>query len=338
MYKANMFQYEQSTELDAEELLKNYLYLDKELFKKRKDDSIEQGNACFKKFSNEGKGVVLPLRMKLDALATLIRENKYTPQNTLAFIDVFTLYSNHLDQQRFNEKPEPKEKERLVLNYLEAAFALDKKYDYEHLEQYNARELSSHAQLLHYLGKARRYAGISAEERLPLLLNALKIAKHLSRLNCDEVEDPHHYENRIATYELPVNYCLQDLKQYDKAAELIKPQLELSSAFHRAQALIQLANIYIKQHQDFGKGIDVAEQYALRAVKESVLPESSPLINYNARVCLMNVLEAADKTEDAQSIAHAIIDEMDKNSECGAKPTHREAVEKIINAHNACSL
>ncbi|WP_131783238.1 hypothetical protein [Legionella gresilensis] len=340
MYKAKMFQPNSPLEftLDVDDLLKNYLYLDKSLFKIRKDNSIEQGDACFKKFSNEGKGITLPLRMKLDAIATAIREKEFTPEDALSYIDIFTLYSNHLDQQRFNEKPEPKEKERLVLNYLEAAFMLDKKYDYEHLEKYSPRELSSHAQLLHYLGKARRYAGISAEERLPLLSNALKIAQYLSHLNCNEKEDPHNYENRIATYEMPVNYCLQDMKQYDKAAELITPQLALPSAFHRAQASIQLANIYIKKYQDFGSGIEVAKQYALQAVQESLMPESSSLVNFNARVCLMKVLEAADEKDEAQSMASSILEEMDNNPECGAKPTHREAAEKVINAHKTCTL
>ncbi|KTC86990.1 hypothetical protein [Legionella brunensis] len=340
MYKPKMFQPNASIEftLDVDDLLKTYLYLDKALFKPRKDNSMEQGDACFKKFSNEGKGVTLPLRMKLDAIATAIREKRFVPEDTLSYIDILTLSSNHLDQQRFNEKPEPKEKERLVLNYLEAAYALDKNYDYEHLEKYSVRDLSSHAQLLHYLGKARRYAGISAEERLPLLLNALKIAQFLSSLSCDEKEDPHNYENRIATYELPVNYCLQDMKQYDKAAELIKPQLELPSAFHRAQASIQLANIYVKKHHDFGVGLDIAKQYALCAVQESLKPESSNLVNYNARVCLMNILEAAKEIDEAQSIATAIIEEMDKNIECGAKPIHREAAEKIINAHKSFTL
>ena len=188
------------------------------------------------------------------------------------------------------------------------------------------------------MGKARRYAGISAEERLPLFLNALKIAKYLSSINCDEKVDPHNYENRIATYELPVNYCLQEMKQYDKAAELIKPQLELPSANQRAQASIQLANIYIKKHHDCGVGIDVAKQYALRGVQESFMPESSPLVNYNARVCLMNVLEVANETDEAQSLAIAIIEEMDKNPECGAKSIHREAAEKVINAHKVFIL
>ncbi len=91
-------------QLDVDDLLKNCLYLDKELFKKRKDSSIEQGDACFKKFSNEGKGGILPLRMKLDAGATVIREKGYTPDNTLGYIDAFTLYSNHLDQQRMTAK------------------------------------------------------------------------------------------------------------------------------------------------------------------------------------------------------------------------------------------
>ncbi len=112
MFKPHMFQSQHSIELNVDELLKNYLYLDKELFKERKDGGIEQGDACFKKFSNEGKGVALPLRMKLDALAAMIRERKFIPENKLGYIDVFTLYSNHIDQQRFNEKPELEEKER----------------------------------------------------------------------------------------------------------------------------------------------------------------------------------------------------------------------------------
>ncbi len=44
---------------NVDDLLKNCLYFDKELFKKRKDNSIEQGDACFNKFSNENKGFTL---------------------------------------------------------------------------------------------------------------------------------------------------------------------------------------------------------------------------------------------------------------------------------------
>ena len=316
--------------LDVEGLLAPFFLLDKTKFKDGKD-----GDACFNKYSNEGHGVLPALAMDLNCIASAIRGRKFIPVNWSAYVDLFTLLSNHLDQQRFDTihpKLMVKEKEGLVLNYLEAAFTLSPKIDYDHLKIYKPQYLSSHAQLLHYLGKARRYAGVGPEDRLPLLSNAFKIATYLSSLGCTELEDPHAYQNRIPTYELPVCYCLQDLKRFNEAAALILPQLSLPSAFHVTQARVQLANIYLKKHQEVGAGIDDALLHAHHAVEISKESGSS-LLMYNARVCLMDTLQVAGNREEASEIAHAIVTEMDINTNTGGKPTHREAAQKILDAN-----
>ena len=322
-----MFSKTELPSLDADALLKDYLFLDKSLIK-----GDDDGDACFKKFSNEGKGVSLKDRVTLNIFATLILDGKIKPQNWLAYVDLFTLYSNHLDQQRTGDKPSVKDKEMMVLHFLEAALSLSPKYNYDDLEKYSPRELSTHAQLLHYLGKARRYAQISPEERLPMLYDALNIARYLGKLECSEKEDPHAYKNRISTYELPVNYCLQDLKRFDEAAALIKPQLALPSAFHVTQAHTQLAKIYILKHQNKGVGIDDALSHARLAVEVSQ-KAGSKLLVFNAKVCLMETFQAADKSDEATILADSIVTEMDKNADCGAKPIHRSAAEKILEAN-----
>ena len=319
---------------DVDALLAPFLYLDKSLFKNGDD-----GDACFKKYSNEGRGVALRDRAMLTDAATAIRAGEFKPANWIEHVDVFVLYANAIDQQRFNEKPSPKEKETLVLNYLEAAFHLSPKYDYDNLGQYSPRELSSHAQLIHYLGKARRYAGVSAEERLPMLENALKIATHLSTLGCSEADDPHAYKNRIPTFETPVNYCFQDLKQFDKAAKLILPQLQLDSPFHVTQAHVQLAKIYVLKAKHEGTSLDVALAHARDAMRVSKSAGSS-LIEFNARVSLMDTLQAANEKDEASAIATAILAEMDVNPNCGAKALHHDAAQKVIDANQslACSM
>ena len=317
--------------LDVDTLLAPYLYLDKSKFK-----GDEDGDACFKKFSNEGNGVALKDRSMMDCTATAVLEGKLKPENWLAYVDIFTLYANHMDQQRFGDKPPVKEKEALVLKFLEAAFHLSPKYDYDHLDRYSPRELSSHAQLLHYLGKARRYAGVTPEERLPLLTNALAIAKHLSAMGCSEADDPHAYKNRISTYELPVNYCLQDLNRFDEAAALIAPQLSLAHPFHLTHAHVQMATILVKKYKHEGKGIDEALVHAQAAVEVSTGVDST-LIQYNARVCLMDTLQIAGRSEEATALAVAILAGME-DPLCGAKPLHREAAEKVIAASHSSSL
>ncbi|MDF1646848.1 MAG: hypothetical protein P1U61_07730 [Legionellaceae bacterium] len=313
-------------ELDFEALLAPYLYLDESLFKGEED-----GDACFKKFSNQGQGTPRFVWMKLEKIAQDILSGAWEPKadERLNVIDVLTLYSNHLDQQRYNEKPELKEKERLVVTFLKAAHKISPIYDYENLSQYTPRELSSHDQMLHYLGKAERYEHVAVEQRIEKLLASLKIAIHLSALSCSKLDDPHAFKNRVSTRELPVNYCYQDLNRFDDAAALMLPQISSESAFHRTQAHIQLAQIYSKKFQHDHHDAAVVLEHAHAAVDESH-STGSTLLEYNARVCLMNAFQLAGEPDQANSIAHAIIDEMDHNETCGAKPLHREAADKVL--------
>ena len=146
--------------LNVDELLSPYLYLDESLFKGEDD-----GDACFKKYSNQGNGVPLAIQLKLEHLAKAIMDDTHAvaTEERLKYIDLFTLYANHLDQQRFGDKPALHEKERLVLLYLRAANKLSPELNYEDLSEHDVRELSSHDQMLHYLGKAERYEDVPVE-------------------------------------------------------------------------------------------------------------------------------------------------------------------------------
>jgi hypothetical protein len=312
--------------LNVDELLSPYFYLDESLFKGEDD-----GEACFKKYSNKGNGVPLNLQLKLEHLAKAIIENTYAvaAEERLKYIDLFTLYANHLDQQRFGEKPAQAEKERLVLLYLRAANRLSLKLNYDKLHEYDVRELSSHDQMLHYLGKAERYEPSFVELRLVKLENSLKIARYLSSLTLSKEQDPHAFKNRVPTRELPVNYCYQDLGRYDDAVALILPQLATDSAFHKTQANVQLTSIYTKQYLATGINKEKVLQYANQAVTESTAANSS-LLSYNARQSKMLGYQAVGCLEEANEIAHAIIAEMDSNPNCGAKVFHREAAEKVL--------
>lgn len=318
--------------ISIDELLVPYLTLDKTLFK-----GSDDGLACRKKFSNNGEGVSLETRGQLNELAKRIRDGKFKPANWLSHVDVFTLFSNHLDQQTSNEKnPKPglEEKQALVLNFLEAAWTLSPVYDYADLSQHDPRELSSHALLLHYLGKARRYnSEVKVEDRLPLLNNALTIAKHLASLSCPAEVDVHAYQNRIPTFELPVNYCLQDLKRFDEAAALIAPQLKLASPFHVAQARIQLAANRMKKFEHTHDDSCLTEALAhAEASVPAAMASGAALIQFNARVCLMNTQLAAGFKSDARHLAEAMQLEISNNSNCGAKPDHIKAIDAVLEA------
>lgn len=311
---------------NLDELLSPYFYLDESLFKGEED-----GDACFKKYSNEGNGVLLATRLKLEHLSQAILNDEHVvrAEEKLKYIDLLTLYSNHLDQQRFGDKPQIHEKERLVLLFLRAAFKLIPELNYENLNSHETRELSSYDQALHYFGKAERYENIPVELRLTKLENSLKIAQYLSTLTVSKEQDPHAFKNRISTRELVVNYCYQDLGRFEDAAALVEPHLATDSAFHRTQANVQLATIYTKQYLKTGENADKALQYAQDAVHESVEAGSSLLI-YNARRALMEAYQALDQQDEANSIAQSILDDLANNSKCGAKPLHEEAARKIL--------
>lgn len=318
--------HEPDLRLNVDELLSPYLYLEESLFK-----GSDDGDACFKKYSNQSNGVPLAIQLKMEYVAKAILDDTYpvVAEERLKYIDLFTLYANHLDQQRFGDKPALNEKERLVLLYLRAANKLSPEFNYENLSEHGVRELSSHDQMLHYLGKAERYEGVPVELRLIKLENALKIARYLSAQTLSKEQDPHAFKNRVPTRELPVNYCYQDLGRYEDAAALILPQLSTDSAFHRTQANVQLSSIYTKQYQATGVNEEKVIQYAQDAVAESVHTGSSLLI-YNARRSLMDAYQAVGHREEANVIAQSIIDDMDTDPHCGAKPLHREAAEKLL--------
>lgn len=327
------------TAFNMDELLTPYFYLDPALV-----NGDDDGKACAKKFSNNSQGVAASIRIRLNALATAIIDGDCeVSDNTerLKLMDLFTLYSNHLDQDRSSspDKPSEQDKQIQVLHWLRAAFKLSSVYDYEQLSQYSARELSSHELMLHYYAKALRYVNVPVAERLVLLENALKIAQYLSTIACSQADDPHAFKGRIATRELVVGYCLQDLHRYDDAAGLLLPQLHQSNQFHRIQAFVQLTNIYVKkfQHSQDRSALDQAFAYGRSAVEESA-KDSNTLLPYNARVALMQVYQVAGDVETSNQMAQSILDEMTGNPSCGAKPHHQAAAAKVLEDNHSQTL
>lgn len=340
MPKIEMFKPTQPAfDFDIDKLLEPYLYLDKTLIKGNDD-----GLACFKKYSNKGNGANLKTISLFKRAAAAILENNLTPQKWLAFVDGFVLFSNMIDQHRFediNAKLPEDEPKTTVVNYLEAAFKISPHYDYNNLAAYSPRELSSHAQLLHYLAKAQRYVDVDVNKRLEKLQNALTIANYLTDLGCEEHDDPHAHQGRIATYKLRVQYCLQDLGQFDDAAAFIKDDAVSDNPFHVIQANIELANIYIQKYTSLNQGTEQekagkeALQYAQTALDVSAKTgECNDLLKFNARVCKMNVLQAIGSTDEATELANKIKLDTD-NPKSGAKPSHREAAEKVLEANQS---
>ena len=322
--------------LNIHERLIPYLYLNKTLFDKK-----DQSRACYYKFSNNGHGVPATTRFALDTLATTICAEPISELgNWLEYVDVLTLYSNHIDQQCYDDDQHPrpvsqKEKEAQVLRFLTAAYKLSPTYDYLNLTQYKPRELSSHAQLLHYFAKAQRYANIPVAERLAMLEQALAIAKYLTTLSLSDVDDPHAYQTRVVTIEFIMTHSLVELGRSEEAKLILLSHLESDSLFHRVQAAVKLAEIAIMDYENGQDTIDLALNYARRAVAESEQNQDDlfTLIHYNARVSLMNAYQAAGYHYEANKIAKAILAEIAENPNCGAKDLHRKAAKiiKIIN-------
>ncbi|MDP3560289.1 MAG: hypothetical protein Q8R79_08095 [Legionellaceae bacterium] len=296
----------------------------------------DDGLACRKKFSNNGNGVSAKVTALLNKFADMILNEEWKPvdTDTLTMVDILVLASNHKDQEpRPNiTKEELEAKQTMVLKWLRAANKISPACDIQNLAACSPRLLSTLAQTHHHLGKAERYAQTPLEARMTLLSNALSISEYLASLNCSEEQDPHAYQNRIPTYTLPINYSLQELEEFDAAAELMKKQLTLSSPFHVTQAYSQLTIIRTKQYE---KGhnpnhLQQALSYAKKAVEVSAPLTEAPIVQYNARVCLMNTYQMADQAAEAQEIARAILHEIDTNPKCQAKANHREAAQKIL--------
>lgn len=337
-----------------EALLKEFLELNKNLYKRDADGNWDEGPACAKKFTNhytdrttkkEGNyGVPAFVRDYLNALAKAIFADEVHVKEYchLGLTDVFVLLSNHLDQQnssQVNPMPTEQEKQILVLNFLKAAYILNPAIDYTNLSNYSVRYLSSHAQLLFYLGKALRYEKAPLGDRLAILSNALKISQYLSSSNVPEnirvEEDVHGFQHRDETYSLPISHCLRQSGRFEEASELVKPQLQAKSQFHRVLAACHLSEIYFdalktrpasenKQESDLKQ----AFIYAHTAVNESKSMKTN--VKYNALICLMKLEQYSHNDDNALKIAEGILDDHHQDEACGARATHLEAAQAVV--------
>lgn len=316
----------------VQSLLKSHLYL---------DESKPEGLACRFKFNNNSLGVDEKTRLFLNQLASDIIANNASfettnKDNILQIIDTLVLYSNHLDQQTSNEKnnrlPQEK-KEMTVLHWLSAAKLLSDHHLSEKLDDKNCRDLSSIAQLYHYLGKALRYnKSIALSDRMTVLQKAVDIANFLQTLKLTKELDPHAYNGRNATYQLPLIYSLQQLGEYDKAAVMMKEQLiNAPDRFHQIQANTQLSHIFKGKYEQNNhlSDIETSIEYATTACKLAH-DEGHTLLRYHAKVALMQSCDLADKKDDARQIANEILEDVAKNKNCGAKQDHIIAAEECI--------
>lgn len=347
----NMFAVQEQIDLDMiDALLKDFRIL-------RTD--VSESEACKLKFSNRSSGVAEETQKAIDGIVFKINNNKFPKtddERLLKVIDLLTLYANHIDQQTsdaVNQKLSLQEKESKVLRWLEAAYSLSKRLipnldelitaeKKDNLLGAKQETLSSLSLMLHYLGKARRYnKEISVEARLPVLATALIIAKQL-----ESSKDLHYYSGRVATFELPVVYCLRDLKKYSLAAKILQEQLkkayDTQNLFHMIQGHVQVAEVAREQYLLENKGIEESIDHALKAVelvKNSTTEsfKNNP-IYFNARVALMKAYQAADDKEAAQSIAHDICDEYEQNKNCGAKQPHLDEAQKVLSQMHSLSM
>jgi len=148
------------------------------------------------KYANSSKGVPAAMQQAMGLMVEEINNHQLdneSIQTKLHVIDSLTLHANHLDQQtndREMAKLAPQDKQQKVLAWLEAAYTMANQIlpvgslvaakSEPDFSQYAPEMLSTISMLLHYLGKARRYAGIDPQERLPLLKAALSMSQLLS--------------------------------------------------------------------------------------------------------------------------------------------------------------
>lgn len=303
-----------------DELLKPYLYLDK-----TKTNGLDMRF----KFSNMGLGVSTDTVKFLQKLTDEVSAWQLTADERLKITDVLVLYSNHVDQQNdytINAKLELNVKESLVISFLDAAQNVFGKKP-EHTKEH-ARALSTYAQLSHYYGKALRYKKMSLEKRTEILQDALDTAVFLEDQKLADFIDPHQYIARRMTYEMPLVFSYQQSSRFDDALKILFRQKNSApDNFHKAQALIQLAQTY-RLKQKSATGIDYAKEAMLVARTEKTL------IQYNAKQALMECYANAGYKDEAFALANRIIADQLNNSSCGAQDSHIKAANGIIEELN----
>lgn len=315
-----------------------YRRLDKNLFK----NDTETPASYQKKFNNFRSGVNDEIKQQLLIAANAILNGAYMPREPLMYVDALTLFSNHIDQE-IHKKNLPTEiqavKEKLVLKLLSAAYKVSPQtaFDDSLLDSsINPNELSSHAQLLHYLGKAERYSKLpdvkSPSNRINKLQRAYEIAVFLDGQNLSYDLDPHKYAARAFTYVLPVVYTKKDLHLYDDAIALLQPALQGNDHFHAIQAYVQLSSCYQgKFEMDANpEWVALAVEHARNAVR---IAQDTGDLRANAAKALMEALYVAGEYDEAKEVAETMIAnaaEPDLKKAIGIKDFHIADAHKVI--------
>lgn len=326
------------TLMEIKVLLDPYYKLDQSLCGPQGD-----GFACFKKYSNNREGLSPSLLLTLTQLAKAIIEERFTPENPLPYVDALVLFSNHLDQKRMTEGESLAQNNQTVLLFLSAAYKISPlSYKVASLVKATTLELSSHAQLLHYLGKAERYSDCalikSPENRLIKLKQALDIALRLERQSTQPECDPHYFLARIPTFILAINYCYQDLKRYHEALEVLKPALFFGDKFHQIQANIQMANVHMalvleSSIDSLPNSLEKSLFHAKLAFDMAAI-ELNALLQCNAHDCYMRALYLSDSFELANAMALQLIEHKEEGMPLylreGVKPHHIDSANDVL--------
>lgn len=335
------------------------------------DFNLPVGNAFALKYQNNKEGVPLVKRGLLNRLVLDIQTDNISDdkETQLKIIDVLSLYANHLDQQVVTTDDSPKPalevKQQIVLSWMEAACTVAKKIlpDLDArivnmrageftFNDVSPRVLSCVSQMLHYLGKIRCYQpGSKPEERLPVLLAALDIAKYLTDLShVGPIDDPHAYSERALTFMSPACVTMQqrgELKQAENMLlDYIKEAYELKSDFHIIQGHSNLSKFYCRNDEKLDLAIQHAESAIKLAEETAVKPDKQNLVNhpiyFNARIAAVHACLANGLTHEAMQCAQEILDDYKSNPDCGAKDHHliaaREALETPQLAASSSSI
>lgn len=302
--------------------LQPYLYLDK-----TKKEGMDERF----KFTNDNNGVSKESLDFVNDVIYVAKKWQLTENEQIALIDMLVLMSNHLDQQK-NDNINPKlleeNKKRQVLQFLEAAY----KTVNISVEKMSDRMLSSMAQLYHYLGKARRYNNTDLKMRLILLQDAVEIASKLDDKHLSVIEDPHAYSSRLHTYQYPVIDTLLDLKEFEKAVtNSIKLFKEAPNHFHKVQSCVKVIKS-LRQCKRLAEALPYAKE-----VLELAEKEPNPTLKFNAMREFMLLNWELENYNAAVELASQMLEAQEQDSNCGIKPDHIAAANKIIEEYQSIS-
>jgi hypothetical protein len=297
------------------------------------------------KFTNYSKGLPIKYQKDIDDIINS-KESKsnLSEDQILKLIDYIVLAANHVDQHTNASEIDllhSKTKNAMVLRWLNYAYDFSKLIAETHtsFKALSPNAISTLAQLHHYYGKALRYQdGIKHEERLIHLELAYTMNQYLNDLKEKDpdiaAKDIHDFNARTDTYLMPIiaTYS-KDLKEFDKAIELLQSQLATAlkkqNHFHILQAYIQLAELSLAK-EDFKLAKEHASM-ALDLIENKKTGDEdfseSPLF-YNAKRVLMLALHESHD-DSAKDIAKFLIQSQDEKKP-GIKPFHIDDANKVL--------